>query len=230
MFWIGVLTSLLVIVAFSVNLVAKPLATVFGGGITFLGMMMALGVREGWIAESIYSIGFVDRLAARRVAAAERDIEQDEEHAILSLGQAVELRPLFPSSTLVAIRGRATSLIREAAARVRGNGQSALYCIFVDEMPGLFLSGEPPDPNPDAEPTLRAASVEAKRHGVELIPIWMVSFSAADGIARAAEALDVDGVIVGVSRRNALYKLLRGQVVKGLARRLPKDCHLILCN
>ncbi|MGH7822833.1 MAG: universal stress protein, partial [Candidatus Binatia bacterium] len=55
-------------------------------------------------------------------------------------------------------------------------------------------------------------------------------YNAAEAIARAAEALDVSGVIVGVSRRNALYRLLRGQVVRGLARRLPKDCRLILCN
>jgi nucleotide-binding universal stress UspA family protein len=58
----------------------------------------------------------------------------------------------------------------------------------------------------------------------------MISHNAAEAIARAAEALDVDGVMVGVSRRNALYRLLRGQVVKGLARKLPKSCHLILCN
>jgi nucleotide-binding universal stress UspA family protein len=58
----------------------------------------------------------------------------------------------------------------------------------------------------------------------------MISHNAAEAIARAADELDVDGVIVGVSRRNALYRLLRGQIVKGLARRLPKNCHLILCN
>ena len=228
-FWFGILVSLMLIVAFGVNLVAKPLATLFGGGITLLGMILAISMREGYLTDTFYRFRFVDRLAARRAAAAERDLEH-EDVSILSLGQAVELKPLFPSSTLLAVRGRATSLIREAATRVRGRGESALYCIFVDEMPGLFLSGDAPDPNPEVEATLRAAGVEAKRFGVELIPIWIVSYSAADGIARAAEALDVDGVIVGVSRRNALYKLLRGQVVKGLARRLPKDCHLILCN
>lgn len=175
-------------------------------------------------------MGYVGRRAISRAAAAERDLELDEDLAIVSLAQAVELKPLYPSSTLLAVRGRATSLIREAVARVKGRGQSSLYCIFVDEVPGLFLSGEELEPNPEAEATLRAAALEAKSHGVELIPIWMVSFSAAEAIARAAESLDVDGVIVGVSRRNALYRLLRGQVVKGLARRLPKDCHLILCN
>jgi hypothetical protein len=36
--------------------------------------------------------------------------------------------------------------------------------------------------------------------------------------------------MVGVSRRSAIYHLLRGHVVKGLASRLPGKCHLILCN
>jgi len=88
----------------------------------------------------------------------------------------------------------------------------------------------PPEPNPDGVASLHAAFEEAHKLGVELIPIWMISYNAAEAIARAADTLDVDGVMVGVSRRNALYRLLRGQVVKGLARRLPKNCHLILCN
>jgi hypothetical protein len=71
---------------------------------------------------------------------------------------------------------------------------------------------------------------EAKRQGIELVPIWTVSHSAAEAIARAAEALDVNGVMVGVSRRSAIYHLLRGHVVKGLATKLPPRCHLILCN
>jgi amino acid transporter/nucleotide-binding universal stress UspA family protein len=229
-FWLGLVVTAMLALAFSVNLVAKPLATVFGGGITALGMMIAIGMREGFFTEALYRVPFVGRLATSRAAAAERDVESDEQLSIVSLGQAVELRPLFPSSTLLAIRGRAVPLLREAAARVKGRGESVLYCVFVDELPGLFLSGEPPDPNPEAEATLRAAVQEGRRLAIEVIPIWMVSFSAAEAIARAAERLEVDGVIVGVSRRNALYRLLRGQVVKGLAKRLPKSCHLILCN
>ena len=78
--------------------------------------------------------------------------------------------------------------------------------------------------------SLTGAMEEAERYGVELVPIWTVSHSAAEAIARAADALGVDGVMVGVSRRSAIYHLLRGHVVKGLASRLPRNCHLILCN
>ncbi|MDQ6773134.1 MAG: APC family permease [Candidatus Dormibacteraeota bacterium] len=42
MFWVGVLTTVLVSVAWLVNLRAKPLATIFGGAITVLGVLLGL--------------------------------------------------------------------------------------------------------------------------------------------------------------------------------------------
>jgi len=228
-FYVGVFTSLMLIVAWSVNLVAKPTATLFGGSVTLIGMAIALGMREGWLTEAIYHVGFIGRLAARAAAESERKAGEGNIE-IISLSQAVELQPLYPSHTLVAVRGKAPAVVREAITRVKGRDEPAVYCVYVEEVPGLFLSNEAHEPNPDGVTSLRHAYEEARRQGVELIPIWMISHSAAEAIARAAEVLDVDGVMVGVSRRNALYRLLRGQVVKGLARKLPKNCHLILCN
>lgn len=40
-FWLGILTTVLVIVAWSTNLLTKPLATAFGGSVTVLGMLIA---------------------------------------------------------------------------------------------------------------------------------------------------------------------------------------------
>ncbi|MEO6890176.1 MAG: APC family permease [Ktedonobacteraceae bacterium] len=40
-FWLGVLTTILVLVAWLTNLVDKPLATLFGGGVTLVGMSVA---------------------------------------------------------------------------------------------------------------------------------------------------------------------------------------------
>ncbi len=228
MFWIGIFTSAMVVTAWLVNLVAKPLATYFGGAVTGVGMLIAVGMQQGVFTDLFYGIPFVARLASRRIAAAERIAE--DVRGMVSLGQAVEVKALYPSSTLMAIRGRNPSLVREAVARVKGRGQSTVYCIFVEERPGLFTGDAPERPNQEGIESLSSAMQEAEHAGVELIPIWTVSHSAAEAIARAAEALDVDGVMVGVSRRSAIYHLLRGHVVKGLASKLPRDCHLILCN
>lgn len=40
-FWLGVLTTALVLLAWSTNLIAKPLATLFGGTVTIIGMSIA---------------------------------------------------------------------------------------------------------------------------------------------------------------------------------------------
>jgi amino acid transporter len=40
-FWLGVLTTLLVVTAWSTNLISKPLATAFGGGVAGIGMIIA---------------------------------------------------------------------------------------------------------------------------------------------------------------------------------------------
>lgn len=40
-FWLGILTTILVVIAWSTNLVAKPLATLFGGTVTIIGMSIS---------------------------------------------------------------------------------------------------------------------------------------------------------------------------------------------
>jgi amino acid transporter len=40
-FWLGILTTFLVMIAWSTNLIAKPLATAFGGSVSLLGMAIA---------------------------------------------------------------------------------------------------------------------------------------------------------------------------------------------
>jgi amino acid transporter len=228
MFWLGILTSAMVLTAWMVNLFAKPLATFFGGGVTALGMLIAVGTQQGVFTDLFYRIPLVAGRASKRAAAAERAAE--ELPGTLSISQVLELKALYPSSTLVAVRGRNASLIREAVARTRGRGENAFYCIFVEEHPGLFAGERPRGPNEEGVASLATAMRDVGRCGVELVPIWTISHSAADAIARAAWRLGVDGVMVGVSRRSAIYHLLRGHVVKGLASKLPANCHLLLCN
>jgi len=228
MFWVGILTTLMVVVAWVVNLFAKPLATYFGGGVTAFGMAIAVGMQQGFFTELLYRIPLVNRLASRKIEVTEKMVEDVK--GIVTLGQAVEVKTLYPSSTLIAVRGRNPWLVREAVTRAKGRGESTVYCIFVEERAGLFAGDAPTQPNDEGIQSLGSALNEAKRQGIELVPIWTVSHSAADAIARAADALDVNGVMVGVSRRSALYHLLRGHVVKGLSAKLPRDCHLILCN
>ncbi|HXV80740.1 MAG TPA: universal stress protein [Candidatus Binatia bacterium] len=228
-FWIGVLTTLMVLAAWSVNLVEKELATLFGGALTAMGMVIAVGVRRAWFLDLLVQIPFIQRLQARAYRASE-DWVEDELKGLVTLAEAVEVSALYPSSTLLALRDESPRLIQEGITRAKGKGEAALYCIYVEEWPGLFAGNTPHVPNEQGLETLRAALQAVRGKEIEIVPIWTVSHNAAEAIANAAKGLNVDAVIIGATRRSAFYHMLRGHVVKGLMKRLPRDCHLMICN
>ncbi|HET9882430.1 MAG TPA: universal stress protein [Candidatus Binatia bacterium] len=228
-FWLGVLTTGMVMVAWGVNLVEKQRATYFGGAVTLIGMLIAVGVRRAWFVDLLLQIPFIQRLQARAYRASE-DLVEDELKGLMTLTEAVEVKPLYSSSTLVALRDENPRLIKEAIGRARGGGESALYCIYVEEWPGLFAGDTPHIPNEQGMQTLKAALQAGRKNQIEIVPIWAVSHNAAEAIANAARALDVDAVVIGASRRSAFYHMLRGHVVKGLMKKLPYDCRLMIVN
>jgi nucleotide-binding universal stress UspA family protein len=216
-------------VAWGVNLVEKQLATIFGGAVTLLGMLVAVGVRRAWFVDWLVMIPVIQRLQARAYRASEVLVE-DELKGLMTLAEALEVKPLYSSSTLLALRDDSPRLVQEAVTRVKGKGEGALYCIYVEEWPGLFAGETPHAPNEQGVLTLKTVLQAVREKGLEVIPIWSVSHNAAEAIANAAKALDVDSVIIGQSRRSAFYHMLRGHVIKGLMKKLPRDCHLMICN
>jgi amino acid transporter/nucleotide-binding universal stress UspA family protein len=228
-FWIGLLTTAMVIVAWAVNLIEKELATLFGGSLTILGMAVAVGVRRGWFIDLLHQIPVIQRLQARAYRATEQLVDEELKE-LVTLADAVDLKSLYHSSTLLALREESPRLIQEGITRAKGKGESALYCIYVEEWPGLFNGQTPHMPDERGIRTLKFALQEVREKNIELIPIWAVSYNAGEAIAKAARRLDVDAVLVGSTKRSAFYHMLRGHVVKGLMNRLPHNCHLMICN
>ncbi|HKY07956.1 MAG TPA: amino acid permease [Candidatus Binatia bacterium] len=228
-FWIGALTTAMILLAWSVNLVAKELATMFGGALTIIGMLVAVGVRRSWFVDFLHQIPAIQRLQARAYLASEALVDE-ELKGLVTLADAVELKALYPASSILALRGENPALIQQGIDLVRGRGESALYCIYVEEWPGLFNGNTPHRPNEEGIRTLRHAVQQVRDKNIEVIPIWTVSHNAASAISDAAKALDVSGVLIGQSRRSAFYHMLRGHVVKGLTKKLPRDCHLMIFN
>jgi nucleotide-binding universal stress UspA family protein len=228
-FWLGLFTTLMVMVAWAVNIVEKPLATYFGGAVTLIGMITAVGVRRGWFLELLLQIPVVHRLQMRAYRASEELVE-DELKGLMTVAEAVEVKPLYSSSTLLALRDESPRLLQEALIRAKGKNETALYCIYVEEWPGLFAGDTPHRPNEQGVKTLIATLQAARDKKIEIVPIWTVANNDAEAIANAARALDVDAVLIGASKRSAFYHMLRGRVVKGLMNRLPRDCHLLISN
>ncbi len=221
-FWFGILTSLLVIVAWGVNLVSKTKATLFGGTVTAVGFAFAYAVRKGWIAGHRH--GFTEPEAAEKAAS-----ELPSAVELLTVEEALDMRSMYPSSTLVALRAANLRLFQEATARSRGAGDAAVYVIFVDEVPGLFF---PPKSAPSAEArsVLTAAVDYFKQAGIVAVPVWRMAHDAGASIAGAARKLGVDAVLVGTSQRNALWHLLRGSVLRSLVKDLPSSTRVWICN
>jgi amino acid transporter/nucleotide-binding universal stress UspA family protein len=225
-FWVGVFTTAMVLVSWCVNLVTKPLATFFGGGLTAVGMLIAVGAQQKRFHDVFYRLPFVRRRTDERIISAH--VVTEEVPEIISLNDAQDLRQLYPATTLVALRGPNALLVSEAVRRERGRGSTTVYAIYVEERPGLFVGSAANEPDPEGRETLLFAHRVAQSEGATLLPVWTISYSAAEGIARAARELGVDTVMMGVSRRGAIYHLLRGHVINGLVRQLPPSCHLLL--
>lgn len=227
-FWLGTFTTAVVIGAWTINLFEKHLATIFGGGLSVIGLIIAIGVRRGWFLEILHRIPAVQRIQAGAYSASEQVAREVE--GLVTLDVAVELKGLYPSSTLIALREENSRLVQEGITRAKGKGESAVYCVYVEESPGLFRGKTPNRPSDKGLETLEHAVTEARTNNIEVFPIWTISYNAAEAIASAARELSVDAVFVGSTKRSIFYHMLRGHVVKGLTNRLPRTCHLMICS
>jgi nucleotide-binding universal stress UspA family protein len=223
MFYVGVLTTVLVFAAWVTNLYAKHLATIFGGGVVALGMGLAYLVRRGYF-ERLERIGFVSEEEAEAAAA-----ELPTAVQVVTLAEAMDLKETYNSKTMVCVRGVNERLLGEAVMRARGAGDAAVYVMFVDEVPGLFY---PPKigPSDEAQEVLRDACALVEKQRITAIPLWRMAHDAGDSIASAADKLEVTAIFVGTTHRTAIWHLLRGNVLKGLVSKLPERTRLTIVN
>jgi amino acid transporter len=224
-FWVGVLVTVMVAVAWAVHLTSQPEATAIGGGLLVLGLVVAVGIRRDWVIRWLNRVPWISAEAIRQIERAE-DILERRSREVVSIETAVEAALIEPSRTLVAIRDTNPRLIEEAILRARGNSDTSIFLLGVTEWPGLF-SGEQLEPEPELLIALEASADRIREAGLTPIPIWRLSDNAAMSIADAARRLKVNAVMVGVSQRSKLVHMLRGSVLKGLHRLLPGDEILI---
>ena len=129
----------------------------FGGALTMIGMIVAVGVRRAWFLDLLHQIPWIQRLQARAYLASEALVDE-ELKGLVTLGDAVELKA-FILLDLLALRGENPALDSRRIRRAKGKGETALYCIYVEEWPGLFDGNTPHRPNEEgAYLTLRPAT------------------------------------------------------------------------
>ena len=221
-FVIGVIASLALLLPWVTSWFTKPLATLYGAGVTGLQLVVAFVTHRGWIRPGRF--GYLRAASAEEAASS-----QPAAREVVTLAEAVAVKQAYPSTTLVALRGSNPNLCREAARRARGAGDAAVYMVFVDEMPGLFF---PPrtGPSEEALEVLDSAVRNVREAGMEAVPIWRLAHDAGASIAEAAEALEVRCVLMGTSARSAVWQFLRGDVLKRLIAELPDPIHVVICE
>jgi amino acid transporter len=113
LFAIGILTTVLVIVAWSVNLVAKPLATEFGGGLTLIGLVAGLATYRYLRGRrpSVFPVPFRPQRAAASIAS-----------ALGNRPSAGEVLVILPHDQLAA-----EAVLAEGARAAAGRGAVFLY-------------------------------------------------------------------------------------------------------
>ena len=221
-FYLGVFTSVLVVGAWGINLIHRRVATLLGGSITLLGCAYAMAVKRGWIPSG--RKGFVRAEDAELAGGA-----MGSAFEILTVEEALDMRAIYKSSTLVALRAPNLRMFQEAAARVRGSHETAVYLIFIDEVPGLFFP-QNTGPSREAREVLAVAVEYFREAGLIAIPIWRMAHDAGASLAGAARRLGVGAVMVGTSQRGAVWHLLRGNVLTSLMRDLPLSTRVWICN
>src|SRR3954447_24094762 len=220
--YFGFLTSLLVVSAWAINLIHRRFATLLGTAATGLGVAYAIAVKKGWLGNA--RSGFVAAEDAEQSGA-----ETGTAVEILTVAEAIQMRDMYRSSTLVALRSANLRVFQEALARIRGCGENAVYLIFVDEIPGLFF---PPNTGPsrEAREVLAIAVEYFKEAGLVAVPIWRMAHDAGASLAGAARRLGVEAVLLGTSQRGAVWHLLRGNVLRSLVRELPEATRVWIVN
>lgn len=144
----------------------------------------------------------------------------------------VGLIPFDPTASkiLVATRGNPNLLrfaAEEAAAR-----KANLIVLFVRDLRVPF--GPPvdgqylPENDPEALPVFSRARELVQEKKVPYMPIYCVARSPAEMILDFAGTYAADYVIMGVTRRGALYRALKGDVMTQVAENLPAETTLLL--
>ena len=178
-------------------------------------------------ALTVLAVGLVLRFLAKKVV----PVPIPEEVLavnVLSLTEAKEIEPLYKSSSLVALKSLSSNLLSEAALRIKALGENSIYLTYVEESPPSRDLPKELEPSAQSVEILGKAQKAMEEKGITAVPIWRLGEDPGKLIADTARELNVKTVMIGTTKRSALVNLVRGDVLRTLARHLPSECHLVI--
>lgn len=179
----------------------------------FAGCVLGVGLTLRYIAKTFLPAP---------VMASIQDLE------VLTVSEAKEIVPLYKSSSLVALKSLNLYLLDETALRIKALGENSVYLSYVEETPPTREIPIDIEPSTESLKLLSSAQEEMEKRGITAVPIWQYGENPGKMIALAARELGVQTVLIGTTQRSALVNLLRGDVLRNLARSLPRECRLVI--
>lgn len=181
-----------------------------------------------FFALTVLGVGLGLRFVARKIVPVAPIPEELLSVNVLSVSEAKEITPLYNSSTLVALKSLNSGLLDEAALRIKALGENAIYLNYVEESPPSMDLPTEIEPSIESIELLASAQKMLEEKGITALPIWRLGEDPGKLIADTARELGVKTVMIGTTKRSALINLLRGDVLRNLAKNLPPRCHLVI--
>jgi len=187
--------------------VTKPHATAFAGGLVALAL--------------------IARAAGKTMRAPTMEVPEPEVGWLAELKR--DMPPLDPNRPriMLAARGRGQAEFAVDLARRRN---AILFVIYVRTLRVIEMGarGVPRiEDDREAQESLGAVVVLARRYGVPVMPIYVQSNDIAAEILDYTVTFGCDTLILGKTRRRAFARVVQGDIITQIAQQLPSQVALI---
>jgi amino acid transporter len=223
-------------------LVDKPNARIFAFTVLAIGLILRGLAKESaerkskaaGVAAMEAAVLAVEQAAKERASKAPSDptTPSAPTMASTSVGTGTASAPTpvpkaYNGPILTAVRGLGRTLdfaVKEAAE----NGQP-LYVLFVREQPIIAPGDRRRKWSEDKQAREIFESLRGKGLGDWIIPCYAISDAPAYTIADLASTIGAERLLLGAPQRSSLIHILRGNIIREVARLLPDDITLLVC-
>lgn len=188
-----------------------------------------------FFAACVLGIGFALRWYALKRAGFETVmLTREQAAAVTKPEQLAPLRPNFEPGQAILVAARGFTPLLKFAIEEAKLRQGNLYVLYIKQLsvalPGPISNLDRPRWQNDKQAAeIMYGVIEiAREASVSVLPVFAVSDNPAGTIVDIAATLGVDILMLGAPHRNALAKLLRGDVVTEVARSLPENIQMVI--
>ena len=181
-------------------------------------------------ALSVLAVGLCARSVAQFIEKTKVIIPEALAINVLTLEEARDLMPLYYGTTLLALKTISARLVEEASIHAKYKGESVVYTLFVEEKPPGWAYPLEVEPSYEAVQILRKAEAEFEKQGITAVPLWNLGDDPAGIIVKTANELNLSTVMIGTTKRGAIERIARGEILKQITDKLPQDKKLVICS